>query len=292
MNAIILTDSCCDLTSTYVEDHQVYLDIIGMPVNLNGFEYFDDLGKTLSHQEFYRSLRSGIIPATSQINQFRFVEKFEAHYQQGHEVIYLGFSSGMSGTFNNALLAKEYVLEKHPDAKISVVDTLSASIGQGVLVMAAVEMLKNGASSEAIIQWVESHKMNSNHWFAVDDLHYLKKGGRISAVTATVGSALNVKPILTVDTQGKLTTYSNIRGRKKSIRYLYDRFKSNISDTVPEIVLIGHGNAPEDAELLKEHVLEEYAPKVLLVSELSATIASHVGPNMLAIAFIGSEREK
>ncbi|GAB6087543.1 DegV family protein [Alkaliphilus crotonatoxidans] len=291
MNTIILTDSCCDLTPDFVEANVDYIDIIGMPVEIDGFQYFDDFGKTLSHNDFYRTLRNGVIPSTSQINVFRFVEKFKSLYNEGKAILYLGFTSGMSGTFNNAVLAKDQFLEDCPGGEITIVDTASASIGQGVLIVKAVEMLREGKTAQEIAAWVESNKMNTNHWFAVDDLHYLKKGGRISAVTATLGTALNVKPILTVDTEGKLKTYTNVRGRKKSIKFLFERFLEHMKEET-DTIIIGHGNAPEEAETLRSYVLQECKPRQLIVSELSATIASHVGPNMLAIAFLGAGREE
>ncbi len=291
MNTIILTDSCCDLTSEYVEENSEFIDIIGMPVEIDGLAYFDDFGKTLSHKEFYRSLRNGVIPSTSQINVYRFTEKFKTLHQAGKAILYLGFTSGMSGTYQNALLAKELFLEEYPDGQINIVDTVSASIGQGVLVVKAVEMLKDGSSVQEIAAWVEANKMCANHWFAVDDLHYLKKGGRISAVTATLGTALNVKPILSVDQEGKLKTYTNVRGRKKSIKFLFQKFQEHRNVLEVDTVLIGHGNALREAELLQSYVMEACTPKKIIICELSATIASHVGPNMLAIAFIGATRE-
>lgn len=291
MSTIILTDSTCDLTLEFVEKNEDILDILGMPVNIDGHEYFDDFGKTLSHDEFYSKLRLGIMPATAQINMFRFTERFKKHYCEGNSIIYIGFSSNMSGTFNNAILAKRELLELYPDADITVIDSLAASIGQGVLVAGAVDKIREGKSKEEVVNWVEENKLKTNHWFAVDDLNYLKKGGRISAATAVVGTALNIKPILTLGNDGKLGNYTNVRGRKKSIKFLAEKFSEHIVDCESSTVIIGHGNCTEDADLLKEYILEVGNPKTILISELSATIASHVGPNMIAAAFIGDKRE-
>ncbi len=292
MGTILLTDSCCDLTLEYVEANSDILDILGMPVNIDGYEYLDDYGKSLSHAEFYSKLREGIMPSTAQINSFRFYETFKKHYNQGNSVLYLGFSSNLSGTFFNAVMARNEFVEKHPDADITVIDTLSASVGQSVMILTAIEMLRQGSNKEQIVQWAEDNKMNVNHWFAVDDLNYLKKGGRISAATAIVGSALNIKPILTVDREGRLGSYSNVRGRKKSVKFIADKLGENIINLQDAIVIIGHGNCPEDAKLLEGYILEKGTPKQLMVCELSATIASHVGPNMIAAAFIGETREQ
>jgi DegV family protein with EDD domain len=263
-----------------------------MPVNIEGHEYFDDFGKTLSHYEFYSKLRLGIMPSTSQINMFRFSEMFKKHYNEGKSIVYIGFTSGMSGTFNNAVLAAEELLEQHPDADITVIDTISASIGLGILVVEAVDMLRQGKSKDEIVTWVEDNKLKTNHWFAVDDLNFLKKGGRISAATAVVGTALNIKPILTVDNGGKLGSYTNVRGRKKSIKFLAEKFQEHIVNCSEASVIIGHGNCLEDADMLRGYILEGCMPKRLIVSELSATIASHVGPNMIAVAFVGDRREE
>ncbi|MDP4090242.1 MAG: DegV family protein [Bacillota bacterium] len=292
MSTIILTDSGCDLTLEYVEENADILDVLGMPVNIDGYEYMDDFGKTLSHEEFYDKLRAGIMPSTAQINSFRFYEKFKKHYNDGNSVLYLGFTSNMSGTFYNAVMARNEFMEKHPDADITVIDTISASIGQGVLVFNAVSQLRMGKSKEFIANWVEENKMKANHWFAVDDLIYLRKGGRVSTATAVVGSALNIKPILTVNREGKLGSYTNMRGRKKSIRFLADKVRENAGKIEDTTIIIGHGGCPEDAKLLESYILEIGIPQNIVISELSATIASHVGPNMIAAAFVGAEREK
>lgn len=291
MKIKIITDSCCDLPLFFTQSNTEHLDVIGMPVQLNGKEIIDDLGKSYAHETFYNSLRNGTMPTTSQINAFRFEELFKKYLNQGYDVVYVGFSSGMSGTFNSAHIAKETVLSETPEAGLYTVDTLSASIGLGALVIRAVDLVKSGASTEDIVNWLEAHKFNAQHWFGVDDLNYLKNGGRISAASAIVGSVLNVKPTLIVDHEGKLKPYGNVRGRKKSISFLASKFKEHFSETLTQTVLIGHGNAIDDALTLKAAV-EPYAKNAeIIVSELSMTIASHVGPNMLAIAFIGDERE-
>jgi DegV family protein with EDD domain len=292
LNTIILTESTCDLTLEYVEENSEVLDILGMPVNIDGQEYLDDFGKSLSHAEFYSKLRSGIMPSTAQINTYRISEMFKKHYNAGKAIIYIGFTSNMSGTFNNALLAKAEFLEQHPDADITVIDSLAASVGQGALIVGAVDMLNEGKSKEEIVNWVEDSKLKTNHWFAVDDLNYLKKGGRISTATAVVGTALNIKPILTVDNSGKLGSYSSVRGRKKSIKFISDKVKEHLINPREATIVIGHGNCLEDAELLKSYIVDECNPKNIIVSELSATIASHVGPNMIAAAFVGDFREE
>ncbi|GAA0176719.1 DegV family protein [Clostridium sediminicola] len=291
MSTILLIDSCSDLPLTYVEENKNIIDIIGMPIEIDDDEFIDDFGKSYSHKDYFNKLRDGKMPSTGLINIYRFTKKFTEQYKKGNSVIYLGFSANLSGTFNNALLAKEEVKSEFPEADIEIIDTAAASIGEGVLVVQAIEMLKDGKSKEDIIKWVETNKYKANHWFAVDDLHFLKNGGRVSSTSATVGTLLNVKPILTVDKKGVLKSYSNVRGRKKAIKFLVGKFEEHVIDCEKTTLIIGHGDCEEDALKIKEMITKEFNLKNIIVSQLSATIASHVGPNMIALAFLGQERE-
>ncbi len=290
MKTIIVVDSCCDLPLSYVEENSDYLDVIGMPVNINDFDYFDDLGKTFTHDEFYSKLREGIIPSTAQINAYRFLETFSKHLNDGNSIIYIGFSSNLSGTYNSSLQGIELSKEDYPNGDILSIDSKSASIGQGLLVMKAIEMIKENQSKDSIVEWIESRKLDVRHWFAVDDLNYLKKGGRISSASAAIGTLLSVKPILTVSDDGVLETHSKVKGRKKSIKFLANEVKKEHKKDKYQKIIIGHGNVKEDAEVLKEMLHGEIEEENIIISELSATIASHVGPGMLAIAFLGDTR--
>lgn len=291
MKTIFLIDSCSDLPLSFIEENSDCLDIIGMPVEIDGKDYIDDFGKTLTHEEFYKFIRKGIMPTTSQINSHRFLEKFKKHSDDGNSIIYIGFTSGMSGTYNSAMVAKEMLLEENPNADITLVDTRCASVGEGLLILYAVEMLKNGSSKDEILNWIEGNKLKSNHWFAVDDLTFLKKGGRISATSAAVGTLLKVKPILTVDNEGKLKSYTNVRGRKKSLNFLIEKSKEHIIDSENSIIIIGHGDCIKEAKKLEKEVQNELNPRKIIITQLSSTIASHVGPDMISLAFIGEARE-
>ena len=292
MSIKIITDSCCDLPLDYVESNADLLHVIGMPIQIDDETRIDDLGKTYSHKDFYNSLRQGKMPSTSQINAYRFEMIFKEYIAAGHSVIYLGFTSGMSGTFNSAILAKNLILEQFPHAQIEVIDTLCASIGQGALTIETLLRVKEGYSLEDIVRWVEDKKLKFHHWFGVNDLNYLKNGGRISATTALVGNVLNVKPTLTVDHKGTLKSYSNVRGRKKSIALLANKLATHIDRNEARTILLGHGNCLDDALLLKEIIESGNPLPNIIVTELSMTIASHVGPDMIAVAFLGDEREK
>jgi len=286
----ILTDSCCDLSLEYLSEHRDYLKLVGIPINVDGKEFIDDMGDSFSHDEFYSYLRKGIMPTTSQISPIEFYDIFKTNHENGDETIYIGFSSGLSGTNNNAVLAKNMIIEDFKDSKVHIIDSVSASIGLGVLLLYVIEMINNDKSYEEIVKWVEEYKLQCNHWFAVTDLDYLKKGGRIPPALAAVGSLLNIKPILTMDNDGKLKSYSKVRGRKKSLKYLVDKLQSALDLNKGNKVLLGHGNCPEDAEVLKNMIMENNSNVEITVTELSATIATHVGPDMIAIAFLGEDR--
>ncbi len=291
MNIKIITDSCCDLPLKFVEDNQDLMHVLGMPIQIQGKEIIDDLGKTFDRLEFYTLLRQGVMPTTSQVNAYRFEEAFRNALEEGKSVVYLGFTSGMSGTINSANIAKQMILDDMPDAQIIIVDTLSASIGQGAIVVEALKMARSGRSVEEIGNWAEKVKLKTQHWFGVDDLNYLKNGGRINSTTAMVGNVLNVKPTLSVDHQGKLKPFGVVRGRKKSIALLASKFEAHYCKDQASTVIVGHGNCPEDAAQLQALILAIAPQTEIIVSELSMTIASHVGPNMIAVAFIGDERE-
>lgn len=292
MQSILITDSCCDLPLNYVQEKSHLLEIIGMPIHIGAENFADDLGaENYTHPEFYNQLRSGIQAKTAQITPMDFYRVFQKYYDLDRSIIYLGFSSGMSGTFNNAILAQKMILVEHPDAHIHIIDSQSASIGQGLLCMEVIHQLENNASLEKVVAWIEDHKHKVQHWFAVCDLMYLKNGGRIPASIAAVGTLLNVKPILTVSPDGKLQSHSKVRGRKKSLRYLAQMINKHKNGHFNPSILIAHGNCPEDAEKMKAFILDENPAAQIQTSEISATIATHVGPNMIAVVFLGEERK-
>lgn len=287
----IYTDSCCDLPYTFIEEHSDNLRVIGIPVQLNEKEYIDDLGKTLSHDDFYEYLRNQIMPQTAQINAYMFESEFEQDLKNGDDIIYLGFSSGLSGTFNSSRIARESLLERFPSRSIEVIDTLSASVGLAAIIFETLNFVKDGKDFDFITNWVHSNKLKINHWFGVDNLDFLKNGGRISSTSAFVGNVLSLKPTLIIDRDGKLKPHTNVRGRKKSINFLASKVKDHMDNPELSRLIIGHGNNLADALKLKASIEEKLTVKEIYVTELSMTIASHVGPDMLAVAFVGSERE-
>lgn len=287
MKTIIITDSSCDLSCNYISENN--LEVIPFPFSIDGREYIDDFGKSLSYKDFYNELRNGAVPSTSQISAYMFEQVFKKYVSEGNAVIYIGFSSGLSQTFNNSILARNIVLEEIPEADITVIDSKSASVGLGAIVFYANEMLKQGKSKDEIVEWVESNKLKSNHWFIIDSLDHLKRGGRISAASAAVGTMLDVKPLLSVDDEGKLNVVKKTRGRKKAIRELLYELQ-NIKNPEKQTIFINHGDCIKDAEQLRELVLSEVNVKDVAINYIGPIIGSHTGPGMLCMVFMGDKR--
>ncbi|BEP29885.1 DegV family protein [Helicovermis profundi] len=287
MKIKIITDSNCDLSEKYIKDNDI--PVVPFYFNLNGKHYEDNFGKELGYKEFYNELNNGVLSTTSQITPYNFEELFRKLTSEGYKLIYIGFSSALSETFNNAKLAKDSLVNENKDTDITLIDSLNATSGQGLLVYYAVKMLKGGKSKEQIINWVENNKNNVNTWFTVNSLMHLKRGGRISLTSATIGGILDVKPILMIDRNGKLVSIKKTRGRKKSIRALMDEFKEKVLDPENQVIFINHADCLEDAEFLKSMVLEEYNVKDVVINYLGPVIGSHGGPGLLSISFLGED---
>lgn len=287
MKTIIITDSSCDLSYEYIRENN--LEVIPFPYSIDGKEYIDDFGKSLSYENFYNELRNGAMPSTSQISVFTFEQAFKKHTSEGNSVIYIGFSSALSQTFYNSIIAKNNILEENSEADITVIDSKSASVGLGAIVYYANELLKSGKTKDEIVNWIEVNKLKSNHWFIIDSLDHLKRGGRISATSAAVGTILDVKPLLNVDNEGKLSVVKKIRGRKKAIRELLDELQY-IKNPEEQTLFINHGDCSKDAEMLRELVLKEVNAKDVMINHIGPIIGSHTGPGMLCLVFMGEGR--
>ncbi len=288
MDTVLLIDSCTDLPRSYVEKNEI--PFVSLVCNFKGQEWKDDFGKTLSYKEFYTSVRNGEMPSTSQVNVYDYTEIFKKYVAEGKSVIYLGFSSVLSGSLNSAYLAKDMVCEENENADITVIDSKSASLGEGLLAYYANEMLKSGASKDEVVSWLETNKLRMNHWFTVDDLGHLKRGGRLSGAAAFVGTLLDIKPILQIDDEGRLVPVSKIKGRKKSIKTLFEMLQENIVSPEEQVIAISHGDSIEDAEYLKEMIQKEYKVKDVLINEIGPVIGSHAGPGTIALFFMGNKR--
>jgi len=285
---VIITDSCSDLPSWYVKQRN--LPIVNYIFNFKGKEYKDDLGESVSYSEFYDSVRKGEMPTTSQVNSQIFVDFFKKYIENGDSIIYMSFSSALTGTFNNVLLAREMLLEQYPDADINIIDTKSASMGQGLLVHHALNLLEQGASKQEIVDWIENNKLKIAHWFTVEDLGHLKRGGRLSGTAAFVGTILNVKPVLHVDNEGRLVPVMKAKGRKKSLKVLVDKLEETIIEPEKQTIFISHGDSINDAHYVAALIKEKFPVKDIMINHIGPVIGSHSGPGTIALFFMARER--
>ena len=286
-NYIILTDSGTDFTPEMIKELDV--ELLDLTVKLEGEE--PRANSALDLPELYAFLREKKSASTAAVNLDTFLEVMTPHLEAGKDILYLGFSSGLSSTFASGRLAAEELSEKYPDRKILVADTLCASLGQGLLVYHAAKQRQNGASIEEVRDFVEANKLNLCHWFTIDDLFFLKRGGRVSATTAVVGTMLGIKPVMHVDNEGHLINVSKARGRRASIDALFDKAKETmIGDRSEAVVFISHGDCIEDAEYLADRIRKELGVKEVRIGYVGAVIGSHSGPGTLALFFLGSQR--
>ena len=288
MGIKIITDSACDLKREYIDKNNIGL--LSLVLNLNDEVIKDDLGETLSYKDFYRQMREGSTPTTSQVNAHEFEEEFIKHVKNGDSIICITISSALSGTFNSANIAKNNILEEYPDAKILLVDSLSVASGQGLLVVKACEMRDRGANAEEIVTWLEENKKKIIHSFVVDSLSHLKRGGRISGATAAIGGLLNIKPSLYIDNDGKVAQGEKIKGKKKVLRFLVNEVKEKATNNENETLYICHGDCLEDAKALKNMILEEVKFKNVVINYVGNVIGAHAGPGVLAVLFLGKNR--
>ena len=280
---IILTDTGCDLTAEMIE--ALGIRVLALELNIEGNT---SASKDIGVKEFYDQLRTGKKATTSAIGIDRFSRTMEPVLKVGKDILYLGFSSGLSGTFNAGFVAARELAERYPGRKIYTVDTLAASMGQGLLVYLAARMKAEGASIEEVRDFVENNKLNLCHWFTVDDLMFLKRGGRINAATAVMGTMLSIKPVLHVDNDGHLINISKARGRRASINALFDKMKATYTGEYKD-VFITHGDCIEDANYLASLIREEYGIESV-IGYVGPVIGAHSGPGTLALFYIGSER--
>ncbi len=286
---VILTDSTTDISQEIADEIDV--KVWPMQFELDGLTYrnFPD-EREMKSDEFYDIMRKGKMPKTSQINVVDFCEYFSEYLDKGLDVLYICFSSGLSGTYNNSLIAIEELKGRYPDRKIISVDSLAASMGEGLLVYLAAQQKKKGMGLEELAKWVEDNRLHLCHWFTVDDLHHLKRGGRVTAATAIVGSALNIKPVLHVDDEGHLINMSKVRGRKASLNAMVDQMVETYTDQF-DTVMICQGGCHDDAEYLAGEVKKRVkGVKKLIMGNIGPVIGAHAGPGVLALFFYGDHR--
>ncbi len=284
---VIMTDSACDIAPDMLKEWGVsYVELLfRFTDSETEYRNFD-----MSAKEFYDQMRNARVAKTSALNSYAFQLAFEEVLKAGSDLLYIGFSSGLSTTFNSASQAANALREAYPDRKILLVDSLSASAGFGRLVYLAKEKKAAGATLEELCAYLTELVPKNTHWFTVDDLVYLKRGGRVSAATALVGNLLGIKPVLHVDDAGHLINVQKARGRRASILALLSKYEELAEDKENGAVFISHGDCREDAELLSNMLLEKYGVKTALITEIGAVIGAHSGPGTLALFFTGKTR--
>lgn len=284
---VIFVDSACDISCDLLNEWGVSYCSLSLAFSDDPKEYLDH---EIPSKEFYDRMRSGAIPKTSAANMGKFYDAFSEIVKEGKDILYIGFSSGLSATCNFAREAAEEIMQEYEGSKITVVDSLCASAGYGMLVYLAVKKKKAGMAMGELATFVEGTKMSVTHWFTVDDLKYLKAGGRISATTALLGGMLNIKPVMKVDENGKLISVSKVRGRKAALKTIADIYAETAVDAKDGIVFISHGDCLDDANMLADMLKENSGATVELITGVGPVIGSHSGPGTLALFFMVNER--
>ena len=284
---VIVTDSSADLPASLVQELGVEVLPLSFTVQGKTYQNYPD-GREMDLNAFSRMLREGEMATTSAVNVAEYTATLEPLLQAGKDVLVLAFSSGLSTTYQSSVIAVNELSEQYPDRKIYTVDTLCASLGQGLLVWHAVREQRRGQSIEAVRDWVEENKLRLCHWFTVDDLHFLKRGGRISAATAVVGTMLSIKPVLHVDDEGHLISMGKARGRGASLTALVDHMEQTATDV--DTVFISHGDCLADAEKVAADVRNRFGTKDVVINNVGPVIGAHSGPGTLALFFLGTKR--
>lgn len=285
MSFQIVTDSCCDLTAEVIA--KLNLSVVPLSVEMDG-EVFTE--GSMTPKQLYDHLRAGKLPKTSAVNPDGWARHIRPILASGRDALVLTFSSALSATYQSAVIAAEELREEFPDRQLMVLDTLCAAAGQGLLVYTAAKLRDEGRSLAETASWIEEHKLNLCHWVTVEDLMHLKRGGRVSAATAVVGTMLSIKPIIRMDDNGKLENVSKTRGRKAALNHLLDRMAETFDPNISDTVFIGHGDCPDDAEYLASQVRERFGVKDVSIFYVGAVIGSHTGPGVAVVFYFGKNR--
>lgn len=286
---VILTDSSADLSAEMAQKLNVEVLPLGFVLDGHTYLNYPD-NREMDPHVFYERLRSGNAASTNAVNFAQYIEALEPMLRAGKDVLILAFSSGLSTTYNSSRLAVEELSSRYPQRKLYTVDTLCASLGQGLLVWYAARERERGRSIEEVRDWVEDHKLNLCHQFTVDDLHFLKRGGRVSAATAVVGSMLQIKPVLHVDNEGHLINIGKVRGRQAALKALVDRMEETAIDSGSLKVFISHGDCLEDARTVAKMVKERFGVEEVYINYVGPVIGAHSGPGTVALFYAGTER--
>lgn len=286
---IIFTDAAADLPTKLIETHKIFVLPMHFEINGKSHQHYPD-GRELGYSEFYQMLRSGITATTSQINSAKYLRGFEPVLKCGLDILYISFSSGLSGTYQSSVIAAKELEERYPKRKIYCIDSRCASVGEGMLVYHAALKKHEGLDIDELRDWVIQYRDHLCHWFTVNDLNYLKRGGRVSATSAIAGTILSVKPILHVDKDGHLILREKVRGRRKSLGELVEHMEKFCVRPEKQTIFIGHGDCIDDAGILASIVEQRFAPKNIVVNYIGPIIGAHTGPDVMTLCFFGSEK--
>ena len=294
MEKYLLTcDTAVDLNLEYLKEKNI--PFVSFHYNLDGTDYKDDLGETLSYEDFYKKIDNGSMPVTSQVNIADAIEFFESFLKEGYDILHLAFSSGLSGTYNSVHTAAEELKSEYPDRKIVVIDSLAASSGYGLLLDAMIERKEDGASLEELAAFAEAEKLNVQHWFYTTDLTHFKRGGRISATACAIGNFLNLCPVMNVDAEGKLAVQYKVKGKKKAAKEAAEKMLENceFGKDYSKRCFISNSGCREDAEYLAG-LLKEMFPNIkdgVQIFDIGTIIGTHTGRGTVALFFFGNKRE-
>jgi DegV family protein with EDD domain len=286
----LVVDSCCDLPRELLEEAGV--EILEFPYIMDDGEHLDDMGRSLTPKEFYQKMRDGVQPTTAQIPLSEFVEMFTRIADSGIPTVYLAFTAALSGSFNTASTILSQVLESHPDAEIYLVDTLLASVAEGLLALGAIRQRDRGLTAAQLAEWAQEARYYVHGYFTLATLDALKRGGRIPAMAANVGAKLDIKPILSFDLDGNLTSHSMVRGRKKALKALIDLFSQRATDASRTSIIIASADSERDGDFIEDRASKVTELHHVVRASIGPVIGSHVGPGMLAIVFWGPDRRE
>jgi DegV family protein with EDD domain len=286
---VIVTDSSCDLPDELVRKLELHIAPLAFTMGDKTYHNYPD-NREMSPEEFYNRQKQGQMATTNAVNVGQATEVLEPILQGGRDVLVLAFSSGLSTTYNSFKIAGDELAAQFPDRKVFVVDTLSASLGQGMLITQAARLRLDGKTIEEVRDWTEQNKLRQCHWFTVNDLFFLKKGGRVSAATALVGSMLQIKPVMHMDDEGHLINVSKARGRKASLLALADKVGELAEDPASQTMYISNSDCPEDAQFVADEVKRRYGVKEVVINSIGPVIGAHTGPGCVALFFMGKHR--
>ena len=289
MSFVLMTDSSANLTTEIIEKFGI--EVIPMIFLVNGVEHRSyRKGENVDIKQYYDMMRNKEDIKTSLLSPETYQEAFRPFLEDGKDILYIGFSSGLSGTYQSSAIAAEMLREEYPQRKIITWDSLCASMGEGLMVYYAAKMKEEGKSIDEILSWLDENKLNLCHWFTVDDLFFLKRGGRVSGATAVIGSALGIKPVLHVDDNGKLIPVSKVRGRKQAMNALVSKMEETAIEPEKQTIFISHGDCLDEAEYVAKCIKEKFGTDDIVINYIDPVIGAHSGPGTLALFFLGNER--